>query len=210
MSEVTSIFDLEALAKKRLPGVIFDYVHGGSYEQVTLERNLNDMKALALRQHDMRDVSNRNTAVTMVGETPQDSVGDRTDRPGRADLGQRRSRSSQGGRGLRRLLLPVDHVDLLDRGRRRGDPEAILVPALPYERAEGEREPDPPCSRGGLLSPGSDARSARPGQALGGRQEWPLGPAKAHAIQHPRHAAACAVAGQHGEEQAAHVRQSAG
>ena len=68
MSEVTSIFDLEALAKKRLPGVIFDYVHGGSYEQVTLERNLNDMKALALRQHDMRDVSDRNTAVTMVGD----------------------------------------------------------------------------------------------------------------------------------------------
>ncbi len=57
MSEVASIFDLEAMAKKRLPAVIFDYVHGGSYEQVTLERNLQDMKALALRQHDMRDVS---------------------------------------------------------------------------------------------------------------------------------------------------------
>jgi L-lactate dehydrogenase (cytochrome) len=68
MTEPQSIFDLEELAKKRLPRVIFDFVHGGSYEQVTLERNLADMRRLTLRQHDMRDVSNRNTAVTMVGD----------------------------------------------------------------------------------------------------------------------------------------------
>jgi L-lactate dehydrogenase (cytochrome) len=66
---VPSIFDLEAMAKRRLPKMIFDFVHGGSYEQLTLERNLRDMRALALRQHDMRDVSNRNTAVTMVGDS---------------------------------------------------------------------------------------------------------------------------------------------
>ncbi|MDQ6619578.1 MAG: alpha-hydroxy-acid oxidizing protein, partial [Pseudomonadota bacterium] len=68
MGAITSIFDLEALAKKRLPAVIFDYVHGGSQQQITLQRNLDDLKALALRQHNMRDVSNRNTAVTMVGD----------------------------------------------------------------------------------------------------------------------------------------------
>jgi L-lactate dehydrogenase (cytochrome) len=65
---VTSIFDLQARAQKRLPAVIFDFVHGGSYEQVTLERNLADMRALAIRQHDLRDVSRRNTAVTMAGD----------------------------------------------------------------------------------------------------------------------------------------------
>lgn len=68
MSPITSIFDLEALARKRLPAVIFDYVHGGSSQQITLQRNLDDMRALAIRQHDLRDVSNRNTAVTMVGD----------------------------------------------------------------------------------------------------------------------------------------------
>jgi len=68
MSEITSVFDLEDLARKRLPGVIFDYVHGGSYQQTTLQRNLEDMRALALRQHDMRNVTHRNTAVTMVGD----------------------------------------------------------------------------------------------------------------------------------------------
>ena len=68
MRPITSVFDLEALARKRLPKVIFDYVHGGSNQQLTLQRNLDDLKALALRQHDMCDVSNRNTAVTMVGD----------------------------------------------------------------------------------------------------------------------------------------------
>jgi L-lactate dehydrogenase (cytochrome) len=68
MTEITSIFDLEAMARKRLPTVIFDFVHGGSYEQVTLKRNLEDMRALTIRQHDMRDVSHRNTAVEMVGD----------------------------------------------------------------------------------------------------------------------------------------------
>lgn len=68
MSPITSIFDLEALARKRLPAVIFDYVHGGSSQQITLQRNLDDMRALAIRQHDLRDVSNRNTVVTMVGD----------------------------------------------------------------------------------------------------------------------------------------------
>ncbi|HEY8003098.1 MAG TPA: alpha-hydroxy acid oxidase [Phenylobacterium sp.] len=68
MKPVTSIFDLQAMARRRLPAVIFDFVHGGSYEQVTLQRNLDDVRALTLRQHDMRDVSKRNTAVSMVGD----------------------------------------------------------------------------------------------------------------------------------------------
>ena len=68
MTPISSIFDLEAMAKKRLPTVIFDYVHGGAEQELTLQRNLDDMKALALRQHDMRDVSNRITTVSMVGD----------------------------------------------------------------------------------------------------------------------------------------------
>jgi len=51
MSKVASIFDLECLARERLPGVVFDYIHGGSEQQLTVQRNLDDMRALALRQH---------------------------------------------------------------------------------------------------------------------------------------------------------------
>jgi L-lactate dehydrogenase (cytochrome) len=71
MTTITSVFDLEAMARKRLPEVIFDYVHGGSGQELTLQRNLDDLEALALRQHDMRDVSNRDMTVTMVGEQAQ-------------------------------------------------------------------------------------------------------------------------------------------
>ena len=68
MQDVTSVFDLQERAKERLPGVIYDYIHGGSYQQLTLQRNLDDLRALAIRQHDLHDVSHRNTALTMVGD----------------------------------------------------------------------------------------------------------------------------------------------
>jgi L-lactate dehydrogenase (cytochrome) len=69
MGPITSIFDLEELARKRLPTVIFDFVRGGSEQQLTLQRNLDDLRQLALRQHTMRDVSDRITGVTMVGDS---------------------------------------------------------------------------------------------------------------------------------------------
>jgi len=65
---VASVFDLEARARKRLPKVIFDYVRGGSYEEITLRRNRDDLRALALRQRDLCDVSNRDTTGSMLGE----------------------------------------------------------------------------------------------------------------------------------------------
>jgi len=68
MGPITSVFDLEAMARKRLPAVIFDYVHGGAGLELTLQRNEDDLSALALRQHDMRDVSHRRMNVTMVGD----------------------------------------------------------------------------------------------------------------------------------------------
>jgi L-lactate dehydrogenase (cytochrome) len=68
MGPITSVFDLEAMARKRLPAVIFDYVHGGAGMELTLQRNEDDLCALALRQHDLRDVSHRNMNVTMVGD----------------------------------------------------------------------------------------------------------------------------------------------
>ena len=38
--KIASIFDLEDHARKRLPAVLFDYIHGGSEQQLTLQRNL--------------------------------------------------------------------------------------------------------------------------------------------------------------------------
>lgn len=52
-----SVSDYRALAKARLPHFLFEYLDGGSYDEVTLERNVEDLRQIALRQRVLRDVS---------------------------------------------------------------------------------------------------------------------------------------------------------
>jgi L-lactate dehydrogenase (cytochrome) len=52
-----SVRDYRALAKARLPHFLFEYIDGGSYDEVTLRRNVEELQAVALRQRVMRDVS---------------------------------------------------------------------------------------------------------------------------------------------------------
>lgn len=54
-------------AKKRLPSFIFEYIDGGSYDEHTLRRNVDDFKAVTLRQKVLRDVSNINTTTRLFG-----------------------------------------------------------------------------------------------------------------------------------------------
>ena len=54
-------------AKKRLPHFIFEYIDGGSYDEHTLRRNVDDFKSVILRQRVLRDVSNINTATRLFG-----------------------------------------------------------------------------------------------------------------------------------------------
>ncbi len=68
MPVITSIADLRALAKKRIPRAIFDYADGGAYEEITLRRNTIDLEALAFRQRVMVDVSNVSTGATLLGQ----------------------------------------------------------------------------------------------------------------------------------------------
>ena len=62
-----SISDYRALAKARLPHFLFEYVDGGSYDEVTLERNVAGLRAIALRQRVLRDVSNIDTSTELFG-----------------------------------------------------------------------------------------------------------------------------------------------
>lgn len=52
-----SALDYRELARRRLPHFLFEYMDGGSYAEVTLERNVADLKDVALRQRVLRDVS---------------------------------------------------------------------------------------------------------------------------------------------------------
>jgi L-lactate dehydrogenase (cytochrome) len=64
-----STTDYRRLAEKRLPRFLFDYIDGGAYEEETLRANVDDMRALRLKQTVMRDVSAINTKVELLGET---------------------------------------------------------------------------------------------------------------------------------------------
>lgn len=56
-AQAASISDYRALAKARLPHFLFEYLDGGSYDEVTLRRNIEDLQAVALKQRVLRDVS---------------------------------------------------------------------------------------------------------------------------------------------------------
>ncbi|MCM5679508.1 alpha-hydroxy-acid oxidizing protein [Schlegelella sp. S2-27] len=65
---VTCIEDLRLMAKRRVPRAIFEYVDRGSYDEVTLRANKNDLDGIALRQRVAIDVEHRSTATTLLGE----------------------------------------------------------------------------------------------------------------------------------------------
>lgn len=63
-----SILDYRALAQRRLPRFLFDYIDGGSYAEVTLERNIADLRDIALRQRVLRQVSDIDLSTTLFGQ----------------------------------------------------------------------------------------------------------------------------------------------
>lgn len=65
---INSIADLRELARRRVPRAIFDYADRGSYDEVTFDRNLADLKAIQLRQRVMVDVSAQQLSTTVLGE----------------------------------------------------------------------------------------------------------------------------------------------
>jgi L-lactate dehydrogenase (cytochrome) len=64
-----SVSDYRALAKARLPHFLFEYVDGGSYDEVTLARNIADLQAIALCQRVLRDVSAIDTSTELFGKS---------------------------------------------------------------------------------------------------------------------------------------------
>lgn len=64
-----SVGDYRAMARRRLPHFLFEYIDGGSYAEVTLARNRSDLETLALRQRVMRDMSGLDLTTTLFGET---------------------------------------------------------------------------------------------------------------------------------------------
>lgn len=60
--------DYRRLAEKRLPRFLFDYIDGGSGEEISMSRNVSDLQEIRLEQRVMRDVSAVSTAGLVLGD----------------------------------------------------------------------------------------------------------------------------------------------
>jgi L-lactate dehydrogenase (cytochrome) len=65
--KIVNFAGFRAEAKERLPNFLFEYIDGGSYDERTLFRNVEDFKSVTLRQRVLRDVSKINTAIRLFG-----------------------------------------------------------------------------------------------------------------------------------------------
>ena len=63
LTRAASVSDFRAAASRRLPKILFEYLDGGAYDEVTLRRNVEDMRAMSLRQRVMRDMSLLDTGI---------------------------------------------------------------------------------------------------------------------------------------------------
>src|SRR5437763_15851807 len=63
-----TVLDYRELARRRLPRQLFDYIDGGAYDEATMRANVADLGQVLLRQVVMRDVTDRDPAVEVLGQ----------------------------------------------------------------------------------------------------------------------------------------------
>src|SRR6185436_8197097 len=68
LDRAMSIEDLRRMAKRNVPGVFFEYMEAGSYSEHTRDANVDDMRAIKLRQRVLVDMSRRSLKTTVLGE----------------------------------------------------------------------------------------------------------------------------------------------
>lgn len=66
--KAASVSDYRELARRRLPPFLFEYIDGGSYDEVTLAANRDDLRRIALRQRVLRDVSDLDVSTMLFGQ----------------------------------------------------------------------------------------------------------------------------------------------
>lgn len=65
---IVNIEDLRKAAQKRLPRMIYDYVYGGSYDEITLKANEADFRSIGMKQKVMVDLSEDNFELELLGQ----------------------------------------------------------------------------------------------------------------------------------------------
>ena len=113
-----------------MPRAFFEYADSGSYAEETLRANRADLERIKLRQRVLVNVEKRDLSTTIVGQKASlpialAPIGLCGMQHGDGEI-LRRARGERG----RHSVLPVHHVDLLDRRCGGGDRQAVLVPGL--------------------------------------------------------------------------------
>jgi len=68
LSSVTTIDELRQIAKRRVPTMFYDYMESGSWTETTFRANCDDFSKITFRQRVAVDMSNRSTAVDILGQ----------------------------------------------------------------------------------------------------------------------------------------------
>lgn len=75
LARAANVDDLRAMAKRRLPGGVFDYIDGAAEDELCIARNSAGFRDLEFRPRVLRDVSAIDTTTTVLGrETPMPLV----------------------------------------------------------------------------------------------------------------------------------------
>lgn len=67
MRKAANVGDYREIARSRLPPFLFEYLDGGSYDEVTLAANVRDLREVKLRQRVLRDVSKLDLTTELFG-----------------------------------------------------------------------------------------------------------------------------------------------
>jgi len=67
LSRAASVADLRAIARRRLPGGVFDYIDGGAEDELTLRRNVAAFRRAELVPRVLRDVSGIDLSAPLLG-----------------------------------------------------------------------------------------------------------------------------------------------
>ena len=69
MSVITTVEELQQIAKRRVPKMFYDYADSGSWTETTYQKNESDFQRIKFRQRVAVDMSNRTTKTEMIGQT---------------------------------------------------------------------------------------------------------------------------------------------
>ena len=67
LQRVASIEDLRRIARRRVPGGVFDYIDGGAEDEVAMDRNTRGFRELEFVPRVLRDMGSVDTTGTILG-----------------------------------------------------------------------------------------------------------------------------------------------